>query len=166
MTRWWSKELSLRTMANAFLSVVVATSGALASDSHDCVLQHMKGVGSDLAARAIVSACEDRALSGDSSDQIAQAFTEEHLGRLTGRASGSLGTFSGTLYNGNDELAVSEVVFLLTMMQGETPLSTRPYQIRIYIPPRSARKFSFRVVPIGSDESYRWTLVKAAGFVP
>lgn len=88
------------------------------------------------------------------------------LRALQGRAGpkAATGTFAGSLYNGNEAIAVTEVqLAVTTTIDGEE--TTRRYRAAVDLPPQAASSFSFKLLPGDPDASYSWTIVSAKGIV-
>lgn len=112
----------------------------------DCVRSSMKGVTSDVAAKAIEAACREKFPAPTTSHTDLPASA---LGQVDGRASfseiaGSSNTFSGQIYNGNTDWSLTQIaveVILTTKGEGTTLQRPRTYNLNIAIPPRSNARF-------------------------
>ena len=76
------------------------------------------------------------------------------LAQVTGRAGADPGSdyFSGSLYNGNQDLMITEIEVLLIFTVGGQSVS-RAYRKSVVISPQSAGDFGFTIIP--SDKGFR-----------
>ncbi len=133
-------------------------------DYNECVLESMKGVTSDDAARLIMASCLAKFPPKPKTEEPAEPLGLFELVGLTGRAGISYGdTYRGNLYNGNPNVTVSEVEITVTAKHtsGET---TRKYRVPVTIPPLSAKDFSFDIVVGEEGSDYSWSISGAKGY--
>ena len=183
-------------------------------DYDDCILKTMTGVTSREAARAIETSCRAKfppiaaqassvrewedvpAASIASSDPSlapasktapdTRALAPQELAKLTGRAGKRLNSdlFSGSLYNGNDNLRISEIEIEVTTTKQTAedcppdwardpkrkpiPLDcipdSRSYVIQKTIPPKTVGNFYFNFIAGDAGASYSWQVVSAKGY--
>jgi hypothetical protein len=137
-----------------------------ASNYDECILESMKGVESDTAAREIRYSCKSKFPSNTEKKSYAK-LTPDELSLLTGRAgySGN-GRFAGKLYNGNNEITVSKISFRVqTKINGK--VTTRIYKSSLYrrLLPQSTGSFSFDIVAGDEGADYTWDIVSAEGSI-
>lgn len=77
------------------------------------------------------------------------------------------GIFNGSIYNGNDDYAIEQVIIKLIPSQivgttSETPLETKEYSIEVTVPPLSKSALSMVLDSDGTQE-FEWHLVNVLG---
>ena len=135
-----------------------------ASDYDECILESMKGVTSNLAARLIKESCRDKFPPKAKKKPRTSALTSEELGKLTGRAGLSYGNnYSGHIYNGNKGITITKISFIVSTTIGgvETP---RTYTDDVNIPPQTTADIEFNIVKGDEDSDYSWGIVGADGY--
>lgn len=75
-------------------------------DFDDCILRSMKGVTSDMAAKAIYKSCRDK-FPEKIPDSV--KLTEDQIKKITGHISGDSNYLSGNIYNGNDNIKLTQL---------------------------------------------------------
>jgi hypothetical protein len=78
------------------------------SNYEECILQSMRGVTSDVAARSIRMACRIQ-FPVEVKKCVGVNLTHEQLSKLDGRAYSSFGSFIIDIYNGNESVAVGSI---------------------------------------------------------
>ena len=133
------------------------------SDYDECVLQSMKGVNSDLAARAIAISCREKFPEKKTPDS---ELPPTALSRLTGHGGMGYSGFSGNIYNGNNDWNVTRVtVMLIAKGKGkdaEAFLNAKEYNVDVSVDPLTSSSFFFSADGPTSEE-YSWNIVKARG---
>ncbi len=129
----------------------------------DYVLQALEGTGkSDAVAAVIVQACrgkfpQDQGLSG------VVDLTRTEVAALDGRGGPSYGnTFSGTLYNGNTHVQVTEVTFAIRTIEDSREV-VRRYRVALQLAPQTSKDDSFTLVPGDRGEEFKWSIASAKG---
>lgn len=153
-------------LAIAFLISILAGCDQITSpkDYDDCILKNMKGVNSDVGANQIRQSCRKKFPEGSE-----YKYKERDLGFLeitavTGRAGLSYGNrYSGSLYNGNEDITVTSVKIRVTGKNGDTETS-REYQVGVKIPPQTTSDFSFDIIVGEQGAEYSWGIVGGKGF--
>ena len=80
---------------------------------------------------------------------------------LTGRAGLSYGnTFSGSIYNGNRDVTITEVEIAVTASKGDSKV----YITKVLVLPLSTSNFSFDIVVGDKGSEYSWNIVSAKGY--
>lgn len=133
------------------------------SNYDECVLESMKGVTSDLAARAIISSCRDKFPEKRPSDTQVPSTV---VSQLDGRAGMSYGFFEGNIYNGNKDWTITQVtIALVAKAKDKSSGQPRPreYNVDVTVPPLTNGKFIFSVESDGSSE-LDWSIAKARGY--
>lgn len=133
-------------------------------DYDECVLESMKGVTSDLAARAIMLSCRKK--FPEKKQRDAELPTQA-LGNITGRAGFKYGIFTGHIYNGNSDYTVTQVTILLIPKgneeSAETSLSAKEYNVNVTVAPLTNGDFSVPVDSVGTAE-FSWNITRARGY--
>ncbi len=124
----------------------------------------MKGVTSDLAARAIILSCREKFPEKKPRDAELPAQARANV---TGRAGLKNGTFSGHIYNGNDNYTVTQVTILLSPKGKENSVESffdaKEYNVSVTVKPLSNSFFSVSVDP-GSGDDVLWNITKVRGY--
>lgn len=148
------------------------------SNYEECVLESMKGVTSDIAARQISQAC--RAKFSKKADNT--ALPGEVLSRLNGRAGQNdvTRTFSGSIYNGSPDWTITQLTLSISTAEvrnkksakaggnvfdqfDKKPVVTvRDYNIDVTIKPLSSSYFSIDMIDAGENEA--WHIKSGHGF--
>lgn len=153
------------------------------SNYNDCILESMKGVTSNTAAQWIVLSCRDKFPEKTPNDPEA---SENVVSQLTGRARVTdSGHFSGYIYNGNQDWAITQITVVLTPKasasspqpgKGNSPAPVRldsigepvplpekkEYNVVISVAPLTKSEFSVSVDG-GYSGGYDWSITKARG---
>ncbi|MDQ3185040.1 MAG: hypothetical protein M3Q16_00955 [Pseudomonadota bacterium] len=143
-----------------------ARSLADSADYDQCVLESVKGVTSLRATDAAIRGCREKSRIPELSDIVLPPYA---LGKLVVQAGFGYGIFSGTIYNGNNEYAITQITILLTPATAERPDETlagsREYNIDLLVQPFNRAALS---MPILSDNTleYLWEVTKARGYKP
>ena len=135
------------------------------SDYDECILDSMKGVTSDKAALLIVRSCRAKFPSSNQQPADTRVLSNEELLLLTGRAgisSSFRGFFSGTIYNGNKNITVTEIkVRVSTTISGK--LVSNVYTSVVNIEPETTGTVSFHLIEGDAGANYPWTIAGAVG---
>lgn len=159
-----SAAAAIMTM-EAFYSGGSASAGPFGPSSYDdCILDSMKGVTSDLAAKAIAQSCKAKF------PPVAVAsrpLTRWELEQLTAQGTRvGANTFGGTVYNGNARVTVTKIVFSLTASVNGARV-TRDYASGVIVPPLSSRPFAMAIVAdrfVDPAQPDMWELRSADGY--
>ena len=157
----------------------------------ECITDSMKGVASDVAARAIISSCRNQfpkqvataALQEEIAPQqeeiapqqeeiasgTSRSLTSEEIGRLTATAFVFAGSYRITFRNGNEHLTITEVT--IAVSDKSNPDGLRKYSQNVRIAPLESESAKYAVVSEGngfdwalSDESEpTWSVAAAKG---
>ena len=132
-------------------------------DYDECILQSMKGVNSDMAARSIVRSCREKFPEQKLDDS---PLPSNVLSQLTGHAGmGDFGYFSGSIYNGSRDWTVTQVtVSLIPQEKGKEAVdlfAAKEYNTSVAVAPLTSSSFSFAVD--GPKQEYFWNIVGARG---
>jgi hypothetical protein len=153
------QKISFAIFAIAALSTLTACGPR---DYDECILQAMKGVNSDMAARAIVKSCRDKFPERKPQDS---ELPPEALRQLTGHGGMGYGSFSGNIYNGNEDWTVTQVTIMLLPKGKEKDadafLDAKEYNEDVTVAPLTSSDFYFSVD--GPKQEYSWNIVRARG---
>lgn len=134
------------------------------SNYEECVLDSMKGVTSDVAARAIMRSCQEKFPVKRPSDTLVPAHV---INQLDGRAGMRYGFFEGNIYNGNRDWTITQVTIALeTKAKNKSPVSKphlREYNVDVNVAPLTTERFIFSAKSEGSEE-LDWYIVRARGY--
>jgi hypothetical protein len=134
------------------------------SNYDECILESMKGVTSDVAARMIARSCQEKFPDKPKAQPRSRELNSSELGQITGRAGNSFGNyFGGNLYNGNRGLTISQITVVVTTKVGKKDVS-RTYVADVNIPPQTTADFSFSIVKGDEGSDYSWGIVGARGY--
>lgn len=153
----------------AFSLVILIPSAASAgwlgpNNYNECILESMKGVTSDVAARLVARSCSEKFPDKPVAQKKSRNLSTNELGQVTGRAGNNFGNyFNGNLYNGNTNLTVTQVTVVVTTKIGGKEVS-RTYVTDVNIPPQKTADFGFNIVNGDNGADYSWGLVEARGY--
>lgn len=124
----------------------------------------MKGVTSDLAARAIISSCRNKFPTTPSVDSELPSSVISQLGgqaRMT-----DYGYFKGTIYNGSGEWTITQLTIVMTpkgkATAGDSSSHLKRYKVNVSVPPLSESEFSV-LAETGSTNEFNWHIAEARG---
>jgi hypothetical protein len=139
--------------------------GWFGPNSYDeCILESMKGVTSDVAARMIASSCRKKFPDKPKVQPKSRELDFFELFQLTGRAGKSFGShFGGNIYNGNSSVTISRITVVVTTRIGKKNVP-RTYVADVRIPPQTTRDFCFRIVEGDEGANYSWGIIGALGY--
>jgi len=145
-------------LRKSLLLLTVAGVGCGPRTYEDCVLDRVTEGMEPYSVAVVEQACREKF-----PEQTPQGtdLLDFEVNALQGRAGPKTasGIFSGSLYNGNDAIAVTEVqIAVTTTTDGEE--STRLYRAIVDIPPQAAGEFSFKLLPGEPDASYSWGILR------
>jgi hypothetical protein len=130
----------------------------------ECILDSMKGVTSDLAARAIISSCRNKFPTKPFADSELSSSVIRQLGGQA--AMTDYGYFKGTIYNGNGEWTVTQFTVVLTPKTntggGDSSSLLRRYKVDVSVPPLSESGFSV-LAETGISSDFSWHISEARG---
>lgn len=100
-------------------------------------------------------------------DSKAIEFSYEAISKLRIDAGFGWGIFNGSIYNGNDDYAIEQVIIKLIPSQiagtsTEIPLETKEYTIDVIVPPLSKSALSMFLDSDGTQE-FEWRLISVRG---
>jgi hypothetical protein len=124
------------------------------SNYDECVLESMKGVTSDMAARAIILSCRDKFPRKKSVDSEVPINV---VSQLDGRAGMTIyGYFKGTIYNGNNEWTITQITVAISPKtkdkSQDPPIHAKEYNVDLSLPPLTESEFSMLAESRGSSE--------------
>lgn len=154
----------LAPLALLSLPSATATNFPASEAFEQCLRDAMKGVTSDRAADEVTRACREQVPGSRAGETD---LPPEALAKMVVHAGFGWGIFSGSLYNGNSDYAITQITVLLTPMKksgaAQAPAEGREYDIALAVQPLSKAALS---LPIPSDNTleYSWKITKARGF--
>ena len=141
--------------------------GAAPSNYDECILESMKGVKSDLAAKSIIRSCRNKFSDRSKGEVKSRSLSYTEMSQLTGRASFSEfsygGNFSGKIYNGNANVTISEITIQITTTRNGKKI-TRLYRDDVNVEPQTTGYFSFEALDGDKDADYSWSINSAIGY--
>lgn len=167
----------------SMLSVQISTAGIFGPKDYDeCILQSMKGVTSDVAARLIWKSCREKFPLNQNSKK-GKKLSSEIVGKITGRAGfNGYGSFTGNLYNGDSDYTITQVkIFLYPKERDILSGLTQPvdandsdtlteyadkmksYNVDIVLAPLTSAYFSVRAIDEW-DGNVSWSIDSAKGY--
>lgn len=145
-------------------------------DFDDCILANMHGATSDLVTAMIRQSCREKFPERKTDQPKSRALNLAEISKVTGRAGLAYGSrYSGTLYNGNDRLTLTQVEILITTQSPASagygkygdfipdPVS-RTYAADVTIPTKTTGPFGFDIIVGDAGAKYTWSVVSAKGF--
>jgi hypothetical protein len=140
-----------------------APSHAATDGYSQCIDRSTKGKSGQNTASATEAGCEQRSENVGTEELDLPA---DALGRLDVSAGFGWGIFSGTIFNGNKDYALTGVTVLLTPPTNkfdQTPANGREYDIALALEPLAKGSLS---MPVPSDNTleYTWKITKARGY--
>lgn len=135
------------------------------STLQECVLNHIKNSTDDSAA-LVYQMCEEKYPEKPQNHNYFE-LSQPQLSQLTGRAGPTyLGsdTYEVNLYNGNQDLTISEVTVLLTATAKKGASQSREYKKSVYVAPKSASVFTFGFIAGDEGSTYSWVIAAAKGY--
>lgn len=178
------KKLSLTQLfANSFFLLCLALpvnaySGWFGpKDFDECIIEGMKGVQSDVAAKLVYQSCLKKFPPPKAKEPEKTTMPSEAQEKLTGRAGmGPYGYFSGNIYNGNSDWTVTELIININEKDWMNKTinyikdnNNKPkprmdkYKIEVVIPPYTNNDFSISV-DWPRDKPNEWNIYKALGY--
>lgn len=138
------------------------------SNYDECVLESMKGVTSDLAARLIVISCQNKFLEQIPNDYYDSEVPANVVGQLNGRAGMTdYGYFKGNIYNGNKDWTITQItVVLVPKTKDKSPdpaHRAKEYNVNLSVSPLTNDDFIVSTDSGGSSE-FDWSITKARGY--
>ena len=134
------------------------------SNFDDCVLESMKGVTSDVAARAIYKSCLEK-FPKKQVKRSTRALTPWELYGITGRGGPSYTQdhFSVDLLNGNKGITVSEITLAITTkIEGKEV--TNFYDNEVDIGPNKMGNIFVKFIPGDAGAKFSWAISAAKGY--
>ena len=155
-----------RTGTATLLAVLLAGCDGLLGPRNfdDCILTHMKGVTSNIAAGDIRRSCREKFPEGAELKSKSRDLKPWELSAITGRAGINYGNrYGGTLYNGNNGLTVTETRIQVTTKIEKKDVA-HTYSVTTPIPPLSTIEFAIDIIVGDRNADYQWAIVGARGF--
>ena len=99
----------------------------------------------------------------------AKALPPAALDKLDANGGFGYGIFSGSIYNGNSDYTVTQVVILVTPLGQEkhipaaASLTAREYSIDVTVPPLGKSALAVAIISEGTRD-FSWSIIKAHGY--
>ena len=154
------------------LIIFIILSGCRESNYEQCRLDRLGEATSNLAVVEIRNICRDLHPIDKDSVPVRRDLNPEELQKIErDAANGSFDLFSFDYYNGNSELAISEITIEITINQKEEGIASPKQSIRVYkdetyAEPLSIGEFSERFIPPKKNEKLTWKIIAAKGYIP
>ena len=153
------------------------------SNYDECILDAMRGVSSDVAARAIIASCKNLfpqpqpAAAPQAATPVAPAapvapapvdtagarsLTGDELARLNATAKVFGSTYRITVSNGNPDLTLTEVT-IAVWDDNDPATSRKEYSEAVEIAPQSSAMVKYIVHYRGDETGWNWGIVAARG---
>jgi hypothetical protein len=127
----------------------------------ECILESMKGVTSDFAAKAIYASCLKKFPRESSPKSVSIDVPPSVLSALAGHASKGIGdNFTGNIYNGNSKWVITQ--FTLRLKPKSSTL-VKDYIVSELIDPLTSEDF-FVSIDAGADKEFDWDISSAKGY--
>ena len=134
------------------------------SNYDECILDSMKGVVGDVAARLIRQSCAQKFPAKAKPSVPSRDLSQDKIAQITGRAALSYGdAYAGNLYNGNASVTLTQVTIAISSVISGMYV-TKNYSIDVTIPPLTARDFSISIVVGDYRAEYGWSIISAKGY--
>ena len=129
------------------------------SDFDECILESMKGVTSDRAARIISRSCWRKY---PKKKPTSRPLSYDEIANLTGRASfnKTFETFDVQIYNGNEDITLTFITLSIEAIFYNQN-NIKQYNSEISISPLTTEKFKIRMLPGHDDGKYSWKIISA-----
>ena len=143
-------------------AAIVGFTSCFPQTYEDCVLEAMEGGSkTDDAIRLIARACREKFPVAANDDQLSPS----QMANLTTRGGPVGEVWSGSLYNGNEDVTVTEVeIHVTTIGGGEKTL--RRYRADVHVPPLKTGTVFFPIIPGDEGAEYSWSIGSAKGRKP
>ena len=147
------------------VSPITTSAGFFGPSNYDeCVLENMKGVTSDQAARAIQAACTKKFPLEKEDLSKYENISKEKLDKIDGKASLKFDNyFGGHLYNGNSDVTIKQVTIVVETKIGDE-IKKNEYIEDIDIKPLETKDFGVSILKGDSGADYNWGIRGAKGF--
>ncbi len=153
------------------------------SNYDECITETMRGVSSDVAARAIIESCRNLYPKGQPADatdatpvpapapvaapapvdtSAARSLTSDELARLSYKAKVFGSTYRVTVANDNPGLTLTEVT-IAVWDDGDPVASRKEYSEVAQIEPQTSDEVKYEVHYRGEETGWKWAIVSARG---
>ncbi len=154
------KYIGALVLLGAFSSAYAGIFGPSSFD--DCVLESMKGVTSDIAARAIYQSCREK-FPEKKVQRNTRALSPFELNKLDGRGGASGNYFSVDLLNANKGVTISQVTLVVvTKIGGKEVINY--YDSDIDIGPNKTGNIFVKFIQGDAGAKYSWNISAAKGY--
>ena len=151
------------------------------SNFDECIIDAMRGVSSDVAARAIIDSCRNLfpESKSEAAPQVAPAaaplataapldttsarsLTADELARLSAKAKVFGSTYRVTINNDNPDLTLTEVT-IAVWDDNDRGVSRKEYSEAVQIAPLTTAMVKYTVIYRGDGTGWNWGVVAARG---
>jgi hypothetical protein len=139
-----------------FPNLVIAGWFGGPNDYNSCILESMRGVTSDVAARMIRNACKDKFPVKIQEDEELPKSSAQNI---EGNAKGLGGYFQGTIYNGDSEWTITGLEIRVTDKKTNQFRDYKALMDEI----RPIKKGTFVFETYQLPEDYSWIILRAFG---
>ena len=178
------RKIPVLLAALVLLHPAAGNAGLFAPSNYDeCITETMRGVSSDIAARAIIESCRNLFPKAPSEEPApaapapspapaaapaplesaaARNLTADELARLSYKAKIFGSTYRVTVENDNPGLTLTEVT--IAVWDNGSPVTSRnEYRQTVQIEPGTTAEVKYEVHYRGEETSWDWALVAARG---
>lgn|SRR5574337_1024859 len=134
----------------------------------DCILENMKGVTNEIAAKAIIQSCRKQFPSDKQYIKKSRQLSPYETIKLSGSAGPMAsplfgGNYEAIIYNGNDAITVTKIeVAIQTSIYGKT--SIYRYSANTTINPLQTASVIFSILKGDMNAEYSWQILTAYGY--
>lgn len=134
------------------------------SDYDECILESMKGVGSDKAASLIEKSCLSKFPTESEKQEATRELSQDEISLLAASVVPIANGIYFRLFNNNNNIKVKEIVLeLAAHFDGQVNSDT--YQIPLNVEPGDAEgRFLYMTSPIDEGASFYWEVISALGY--
>jgi hypothetical protein len=141
-----------------------------ANTYHECLLEATRQglVDNPTAIGKIKNECRQR-FPNSAPDAAYAEFDQKQLSEIdlwTSRDSND--DIKGTVYNGNPDVGLLQLILLLTPVKTDDPVQdffdSEEFEIALHVPPKGTGTFTIPVTETGIKGRFRWNILKAAGY--
>lgn len=126
------------------------------SNYEECIAKEMKGVSSDVAARAIITSCRKRFPITKKQKKAGTKMPQEETSKVTGTLQSSYSGYTANIYNGASWTLTDLFINISTVD------SNRMYRVPVEIEPLTADSISFNATK--ESEFVGWYIVEVWGY--
>jgi hypothetical protein len=130
----------------------------------ECILKYVKEGMNERAVNTVTLSCMNKFEEVKTTKKPLNkdgSLNSDQLSKLTGRAGLKYGDYySGSIYNGNDNLIITEVEISITITLEDEKI-TRKYIDEVFIEPKTTGDFGFDIIVGDEGAEYSWFISAA-----